>query len=146
MVAFSWILFNCDKNATSPSSNNEDEPLNEGLIGEWLGTGFKFTNQNDSTQTINLILMGVSYSMTINQDSLYNSTTIFFGETLLETGSISTNGNQITITPNNADIRTGIYTLLDDSLAMVINDQEFDFNQDEIPEPAILSVELKKIE
>jgi len=143
VVTFSLVMVNCSKNVNEPN-NNENETT-EGIIGDWQGKNFEYANKNDPSQTANLILYGVNHSMKVNVDSTYSANTVFLSQTITETGTISTRGNQITIYPNDAVARTGTYTLSGDSLSLVIDDQEFDFNQDGSPEPATLSVELQKV-
>ncbi len=139
-------IWGCSSSGTDPDNNTDPVQTQSDweMVGSWTGVYFEFANPNDSSQVVNLSQYGVSYLMAIADDSSYTSATTFLGDTEVETGRITVQGNQITIAPDTGDPRSGTYTLNENTLRIVVPDQEFDFTQDGIPEPATLTVELVK--
>ncbi|RMF55580.1 MAG: hypothetical protein D6748_15050, partial [Calditrichaeota bacterium] len=83
--------------------------------------------------------------MNLNSDSTYSSATTFQGQDITESGIYSVHGNQLTFYPDNSDPRTSEYVLDENHLTITTMDEEFDFNQDGVMEPAVITVELEKM-
>ncbi len=139
-------LLSCDDSTSSQNTDTDKNIiLTEGLTGGWKGTYFEFKNQNEPYQSVDLTEYGVSHTMVISSDSSYTANTTFLGQELAESGKISINGNQFIFIPENDSVRVGTYTLENFTLHITILDEEFDFDQDAINEPATLKVNLEKV-
>lgn len=143
VVAAFLIIVSCSSNSTDPVEQ-DNNPNNWALVGTWVGTGFEFVSQADTSVKADLTTYGVAYSIIINHDSTYSSTTAFLGQNMVETGNVIVTATEITISPVNGVSHSGNYTQTATGFDIVITDEGFDFDQDGTDEPAFLYIELVK--
>lgn len=144
VLVISFSLTNCSSNSTDPVEE-DNNPSNWALVGTWVGTGFEFVSQADTSVKADLSSYGVAYSIVINTDSSYSSTTAFLGQTMIENGKIHLTDTAITIAPVNDVSHSGTYTQSAAGFDIVITDEDFDFDQDGIDDPAFLYISLVKV-
>ena len=117
------------------------------LTGTWNATQFQFTNTANPAQTVDLITLGATFTLNILADGDYTATVQEPGE-LTETlvGTLTVSGDAITI----AESGQGSPTLFTaarsgNTLTLTTTDEEFDFDEDDIEEPASLRMVLQKM-
>lgn len=143
VLAFIFVITSCSSNSTDPVEEDTN-PNNWALVGTWVGTAFEFVSQADTSVKADLSSYGVAYSIVINADSTYSSTTAFLGQTMIETGTLLVTDTEITLYPVNDQSRTGTYTQTATEISIVITDEGFDFDQDGTDDPAFLYIDLIK--
>ncbi|MGH1366616.1 MAG: hypothetical protein ACRBF0_23855 [Calditrichia bacterium] len=138
------LLFFAACSSDVPTQTQTQNEVPDGLVGYWIGTNFVFTSQADSTIQVNLGQFGVVFSVTVNPDSSYSSTTQFLGQTTVENGVISIQQNTLTFTQQSDVNRSGTFSLNENSMSIRFEEEAFDFDQDGTDEPAILDINLEK--
>ena len=134
--------------AACSSGNDPDNTtipeVPDGLVGYWIGSNFFYINQADTTERVDLAEFGVVFSIIVNPDSSYSSTTLFLGQTIEEEGTISISQDILTFTQPSDQVRIGKFTLDGTAMDIRFEEEAFDFNQDGIDDPAILDITMEK--
>jgi hypothetical protein len=107
------------------------------LEGTWNATAFEFTDQTNTSQQVDLISLGATYTLTIESPNAVSSVFIFEGNT-------DSNSNNFTISRDTlvANGDTFIVDLTGDVLLLTNLGEAFDFDDDGSDDPATLRIEL----
>lgn len=116
----------------------------EDLAGTWSATKMEFTNTANTSQKVDAIQLGVSFTMTINSDGTVSSVFTMGGSTDTDTGSISVTGNAVTL--NLDGPATGTLERNGDTLTVnLTTGVEWDFDDDGTDEDVTLLLVLTKV-
>lgn len=150
VLALSLVFgsLNCKK--SSPTESSIDD-----LIGTWKsatateGTEFSYTSKSSPPISYNLLMFQATIDVTIRSDKSYTLTLVVPPLEIneVEEGKISVSGNKVTMTANNFpdEAITFEFSLSGNLLTLIDNNAEFDFNFDDIDEPAILKIVMRKL-
>jgi len=131
------LIADCIKESTGPEDGVPTE-----LVGTWYATAFTFLNPANPSQTVNLIQSGFSFTLVIAGDGSFTATEVIPGiGTDVTTSTAVVSGSQITIT-DPEDTTVLAWVIIDNVLTLTSQDEEFDFNGDNVDEPAILTIVL----
>ncbi len=125
-------------NSTGPASPSE-------FVGDWLASSYVLTNIANTSQSEDLILQGMTLSITFTETS-YSGTAAFPGE-VDETfsGTYTISGNQLTLDEaDQLEPDTMTYTLSGNSMTLAGNDEQYDFDDDGVEDPASFTMVLAK--
>jgi len=132
--------------ACSDSNGTSNVTLAD-LAGTWDATQFTLTNPADGSQSVDLIGMGGSFTLTINASGAFSGTQTILGTTDTFSGTIQLSGNHsmsLVDAANPSDITDVTYTLSGDHLVITSSDLTWDWNNDGTDEAANLSAALQR--
>jgi hypothetical protein len=132
--------------ACSDSAGSGDVTLAD-LAGTWNATQFTLTNPANSSQSLDLITMGGSFTLTINASGAFSGEQSLLGNTDTFSGTVQLidNHSMVLIDGTNPSDRTDLtYTLTGDRLAVSSSDLTYDWNNDGTDEAASLSAVLQR--
>ena len=124
--------------STGPASASD-------FVGDWLTSSYVVTNIANTSQSEDLIGLGMTLSLTFTETS-YSGTASFPGE-VAETfsGTYTISGNQLTLDEVGAtELDTMTYTLSGNAMTLSGDDESYDFNQDGQDDPATFAMVLAK--
>ncbi len=118
----------------------------EQLAGTWTATEYVFTNQANSSQSVDWIPLGASFTLTIRADSTFTATLGELDGTVdTNTGTVSVVDNVFTIARSGQGSPTPFIAVRDgDVLTLTTTDEDFDFDGDGTDEPASLRIVLRR--
>lgn len=140
-----FLVFSCSDESTNPNGDNTPKPPTvEQLAGTWTATKFEFTNKSNTSQKVDLVTLGGVFTLTIDSSGAYTATIVLPGEPPdVDTGVITTiTGNSITIDSDSDDPEVLSFTYSGNSMTLVSDNSEFDFNDDGVETPAIATIVL----
>lgn len=148
VLALALTALNCKK--SSPTEDSASD-----LVGTWKagptteGSLMTYTSKSSPPITVDMIMFQSTIDIILRSDNSYTLTLVVppFDINEVEEGKVSFSGNKVTLTANDYpdDAITFEYSLDGNLLSLVANDAEFDFNFDDIDDPAILKIILKKM-
>ena len=114
------------------------------LAGTWEATAAVMTSVAEPTVSFDLIAEGGTLTIVLNADGGYVFTSAFPGEAPeIEIGTYSVAGDVLTITAVGEDPET--FTIARDGDTMTLTgDDDFDFNDDQVDEPATLVITMAR--
>jgi hypothetical protein len=133
------IAGGCDKLLKSNT-----DPLDD-LVGSWYATSFLMVNPSNPAQQIEEVAQGLHFTLVITADGHF--TAVFIRpeeETEVDSGTISTTETDLTITPSGDSPRHLTWSLSGEVLTLVTADDHYDWNDDNIDEPANLTIVLHR--
>ncbi len=143
MRASRWMLMIAGL-AIAACSNDPVAPDDTSLVGTWNATEWWFTNQANATQSIEIISLGASISVVVDDDLNYTATTATPTGPETYTGTLQIAGNIVTFT----DLGDGpaVYTMemSGSTLILTTSDEAFDFDLDGQDEPADMRLLLTR--
>ena len=124
--------------STSPASPSD-------FVGDWLASSYVVTNIANTSQSEDLTALGITLSLMFTETT-YSGTASFPGE-LAETfsGTYTISGNELTLNETGElepDMMT--YTLSGNTMTLTGNDDEFDFDNDGLDDPATFAMVFQK--
>lgn len=119
------------------------DPLLEPFVGTWDATVLTVRSDEDTTVVADLLENGVSY-ITIFESGIYQSTIAFGNVPLTEFGSMSVTETIVTLRPDNGEPVTRSYEFTGADLVRLDGPTDWDFNGDEVDDPAYLFMEMRK--
>jgi hypothetical protein len=125
-------------NSTGPTASSE-------FVGEWLASSYIVTNIANTSQSEDLIGMGMTLSITFTETS-YSGTASFPGE-VAETfsGTYAISGSQLTLNETGQGTpETMTFTLSGNAMTLSGDDEDYDFDQDGQDDPATFVMVLAK--
>ena len=145
IIAF-FALFLFTDNCSETSTQTEDN-LPEEFIGEWNAEQFVIASKVNPQLEIDMIEYGCSFCLIIDADRNYSiSISIPDEEDKKDTGTVSYNNNVLTFISNSEGISKVSCTLSGNTLTIVNDEIGFDFDENDIEEPATYTVVLKKFD
>lgn len=116
------------------------------LAGTWVAQEIVFTNPANTSQSVDVVTLGVTFTLTIRADSTF--TTVFTepGD-LPETrsGDVSSNGDTLTVAESGQGSPTQfLASRSGDTLTLTTSDEEYDFDGDSAEDPANLRIMLRR--
>ncbi len=117
------------------------------LAGAWSATQYEFTNPATASQQVDIIAMGGSFSISFMASGDFTANFQEPGEQL-ETisGTISVGGDTLTISESGQGSPTDFVASRSGStLTLTTSDEEYDFDGDDVEEPASLRIILRKM-
>lgn len=140
-LMFGIVVAGCGSGDTpvGPSTN----PLLEPFVGTWDATVLTVQSVADTSIVVDLLENGVSY-ITIYESGNYQSTIAFGGAPFTEFGSLDVAEGVLTLRPNNGDPVTRAYVFTSSTVVRLDGPTDWDFNLDEVDDPANLFMEMEK--
>ncbi len=128
----------------SIGADGTPEEVANALAGTWNATSFVFTNDANSSETFDLLADGGSFSITFTAAGQFSGSSTFEGATDTFSGTYVVQGtNLITTDTGEIESETIAFTLSGNTLTLALDD-EFDFDDNGIDEPATLVIVLQK--
>ena len=124
--------------STSPASPSD-------FVGDWLASSYVVTNIANTSQSEDLTALGMTLSL-IFTETAYSGTASFPGE-VAETfsGTYAISGDQLTLNETGElEPDTMTYILLGNAMTLSGNDDEFDFDDDGLDDPASFVMVFQK--
>ena len=126
-------------NSTGPASASD-------FVGDWLASSYLLTSIANTSLSEDLIVgQGMTLSITFTETT-YSGTADFPGEpTDTFSGTYTIGGNQLTLNETGQgtpELMT--YTLSGNAMTLAGNDEQYDFNDDGVEDPATFSMLLAK--
>jgi hypothetical protein len=127
--------------------DDDDAPSNESVSGTWSIAKFEYVNAANTAERVDLVAQGLSGTVNLNDNGQYTATTTepgFDPETVTGTWSYTADTFSLTETGNSF---TWVFNLDvgDDVLTLTGADTEFDFDGDDVPEPATWNITLERL-
>lgn len=119
------------------------DPNLEPYVGIWDAEVFEVTSDADP-QTVADIMVNGSFTINVEPSGTYTATLVFGGIPLVEIGLMSASQGIITLRPNGGEPVTSAATFLQPDYVRLEGPTEFDFNLDQVPEPAQALIEIRK--
>lgn len=118
----------------------------DALNGTWNATEFRFTNPANSSQSVELIGLGGSFSVTITVEGNFTTVMTVPGDPAeTRSGTVSIGGDTLTIAESGQGSPTEYLATRDGStLTLTTSDEDFDFDGDGTDDPALLRIVLQK--
>ena len=115
------------------------------LAGTWDATSVVFTPDAGGT-AVDVVLLGFGFEITFNAEGGYTATTDVPGEDPdVEIGTFTVANSVITLTPVGEDAETlTIDSLSGSTLVVTDSNAEFDFDDDDVEEPANMTATMAK--
>jgi hypothetical protein len=120
------------------------EPEVAQFVGIWEAEVFRVTNDADPNQVANLLLNEGSFTMNVEESGTYTATLHFGGFPLVEIGQLSISANFVTLRPNGGDPATSEFVFQRQDYLVLDGPTDFDFNLDQILDPAQGHIELQR--
>ncbi len=112
------------------------------LVGTWVATAYVFTNTSNTAQSVDVIAMGMTFSLTFTETTMSGTITIPNVGTERFEGTYTISGNQITISdPEGTETLTHS---LNGNILTLTSTETFDFNDDGQETPATSVITLQK--
>ncbi|MCH1571169.1 MAG: hypothetical protein L7S64_07470 [Longimicrobiales bacterium] len=118
-------------------------PLLEPFIGTWDATVLTIRSVADTSIVVDLLENGVSY-ITIFDSGNYQSTIAFGSAPFTEFGSLDIAAGVLTLRPTNGDPITREYEFASANIVRLDGPTDWDFNLDEVDDPALLFMEMER--
>lgn len=114
------------------------------LVGTWDATQVEYQSLDNPLIRFDLVALGGSLTLTVEANGDYTATIQPPGEQPdTETGSVTLEGNLIELVVDGVPESVEFdFTLVGNTLTMVTEDEEFDFDGDDIDDPARLTLVL----
>ena len=129
--------------ADEPIIEPSADPLLEPFVGTWDATVLTVRSEADTTIVADLLENGVSY-ITIFESGNYQSTIAFGGLPYTEFGNLDVTESILTLSPNNGDAVTRSYLFTGTDVVRLDGPTDWDFNGDDIDDPAYLFMEMER--
>lgn len=130
----------CGETTTPPPP--EENPV-EPFVGTWDAVVFDVTSDADTTQVADLTIDGV-FVVNFQPSGIYTATLTFGGIPLVEIGVVSVGSGFLTLRPNGGDPATSSFVFATPDSLILDGPTEFDFNIDQILDPAQSHIELTR--
>jgi hypothetical protein len=128
-----------------------DDPVDQGpapeiapFVGIWEAEVFEVTSDADPTVVADLLLNDGSFTINVEESGTYTATLTFGGFPLVEIGQLSVSDNFLTLQPNGGDAATSEFVFQSETYLVMDGPTEFDFNLDQVPDPAQGHIELQR--
>lgn len=139
-VVIAVLTSGCGEAVTpTPVENPEIQPF----VGTWDAVVFDVTSDADTTQVADLTIDGV-FTVNFQPSGRYTATLTFGGIPLVEIGVISVTGSFVTLRPNGGDPATSEFVFAQPDSLILDGPTEFDFNLDQVLDPAQAHIELTR--
>lgn len=127
------------------SGLTEPDPAVQPFVGTWDAEVFTVTSDADPSIVADIMVNG-SFTLNVQPSGAYTATLIFGGILLgPEIGTVTVNsGSTLTLFPTGGTPATSNYTFVRDDYLRLEGPTEFDFNLDEVLEPAQAFIELQR--
>ncbi len=115
------------------------------IAGTWNAINYGFVNKADLDDTVELISMGASLTVTFTSEG--NITWDFRevdGQVEARSGTFSVEGSILTLSESGQDPDPFLATRNDDSMTLRTGNREFDFDEDGTDDPAELQIFLMR--
>ncbi len=134
------VAVGCSDSAAGPGSATPSD-----LAGVWLAVAYTVTNVANTSLSAELVVMGLSLSLTITETS-YAGIVTFPGEPTEDfSGTYTIDGQSLILDElGEVELETMIYSLSGSVLTLSGNDDEYDFDDDGQDEPATFVIVLDK--
>jgi hypothetical protein len=133
--------------AATLGCGGDDEPTLESLSGTWDIVKFEYVNVENSSQRVDLVALGLTGTVNLNDNGQYSATTEepgFPPETATGTWSYTVDTFTLQETGSSGDATFDL-NLGNDVLTLTGADSEFDFDDDGTPEPAKWNITLERM-
>ena len=117
------------------------------IVGTWTATSMVFTSDADADVSVDLIAEGATLSVVLGAEGTYSLVIHEPGfEPEDEGGTYSVDGAILTLDPIEFEENDSFEAVLNgNTLTLTSSDDEFDFDDDEIEDPASLVVTLSRV-
>lgn len=133
--------------AAAVACGGDDKPSSESVSGTWSIAKFEYVNAANSSERVDLIASGYSGTVTLNDNGQYVATITEPGfEPVSTTGTWSYTVDTFTLQETGSsgnsqfDMDVG-----NDVLTLTGANSEYDFDGDDVPEPAVWNITLERL-
>lgn len=113
------------------------------FVGTWDAEVFEVTSIADPSTVADLMVNGI-FNIDIQPSGNYRAILTFGGIPLTEFGQISVSDGFITLRPTGGTPATSAYVFIQPDYLQLDGPTEFDFNLDEMPDPAQAHIEIRR--
>ena len=113
------------------------------FVGRWDAEVFTVTSLADTSIVADLMENG-SFVINVQPSGNYTATLTFGGIPLVETGTLSVQGDFIVLRPDGGSSATSAYEFIGEDYLLLDGPTEFDFNVDGDLDPARAHIELQR--
>ena len=114
------------------------------LAGTWVATAIVFTSVEDPAMTVDITEEGATATFTLDAEGAYTVTFVFGEENEVETGTYAVDGNVLTLTDSVEGAEVWDVARDGDTMTLTSDDDEFDFDDDQVEDPASLVITLAR--
>jgi hypothetical protein len=115
------------------------------LVGNWKALSLVMTSQVNADVSQDLIEAGATFSLSILATGQYSAVLSAYGQSNIEAGTVSVEGDRITLTPVSPPGPSVEGSWEFQGMILIVDgESEFDFNLDGISEAALVHFELEK--
>lgn len=125
----------------------EVDPSVARFVGTWDADSLTMTNDANPAQVANVIANGGNFVIVVEESGQYTATLTVFGNPFVEIGDLDVSGSTLTLNrdfPPPPSVAVSSFVFLADDYLVLDGPTEFDFNLDDIPEPAQVHFELSR--
>ncbi len=113
------------------------------LVGTWVASAFVFTNSANAAETVDVIQLGMAYSVTFTETTASGTISIPGQDPVSFTGAYTLNATQLTFV-DPADGNETVTVALDGNVLTINGADTYDFNDDGQEQPATYVITLGK--
>lgn len=139
LLSGTWVACGGDGVVDPPDEVSAIEPF----VGTWDAEVFEVTSDADTTIVADLMVNG-SFHINVQPSGTYTATLDFGGIPLVEIGQLSVTTGFVTLRPNDGDPATSAYTFVSPNYLRLEGPTDFDFNLDQVLDPAHALIELRR--
>ncbi len=138
VALFVAVAVGCSGDSTGVASSSE-------FVGDWLASSYVVTNIANTSQSEDLTALGMTLSITFTETT-YSGTASFPGEvTEVFSGTYTIEGNQLTLNETGKlETDTMTYALVGDTMTLSGLDEQHDFDDDGVEDPASFVMVLQR--
>ena len=143
LLAVTFVA-SCSDDFVSGADSTPEEVV-DALVGTWNATSFVFTNKANSSETFDLLADGGSFSITFTATGGFSGSSTFEGATDTFSGTYIVQGTNLMLTDGQSnDVESFAFTVSGNTLTLVFEDVEFDFDNDGVDEPATVTLVFQR--
>ena len=141
LILTTALLGGCDQ-----LLDDDDDADTSGLVGTWSAVTFTFTNDANPAQSVEMISLGVTMSLTIRDDATFTVTQSHpeYGTEVIN-GTWTADEDSLYINETGSPTVGMAYSLSGDQLTIERTGEEFDFDDDGTAEAATLTIVLDRV-
>jgi len=116
------------------------------FVGDWAAEVVTLTNVANPEVVADLIANGATLTLNVQPSGQYTAILVIAGQSSTEIGSISVAGSTLTLHREfpTAETSPGTFAFSGPDRFVLDGDTEFDFNFDQVPEPALAHFEYAR--
>ncbi len=114
------------------------------LAGSWVATSIVFTSVADPEVSVDITAEGATATFLLDSEGAYTVTFVDAEENEVETGTYAVAGSVLTLTDSVEGAEAWDVVRDGDTMTLTSDDDEFDFDDDQVEDPASLVITLAR--